>query len=62
VAVGHSILVSVWHMLTNDIPYQDLGPEHFTKRINTERRAHRLLAELSQLGYDVTAHPRTEPA
>jgi hypothetical protein len=62
VAVGHSILVAIWHMLTHDIPYQDLGPDHFTARINTERRAHRLLAELSKLGYEVTTHSRHETA
>jgi hypothetical protein len=30
--VEHSILTAVWHMLINNIDYQDLGPDHFTRR------------------------------
>ncbi|MGY3678378.1 transposase [Streptomyces sp. TE33382] len=26
VAIGHPILIATWHMLSHDIPYQDLGP------------------------------------
>ena len=32
VAVGHSILVIVYHMLKRKVPYQDLGPDYFDKR------------------------------
>ncbi|MEZ5383311.1 MAG: hypothetical protein R2754_16135 [Microthrixaceae bacterium] len=38
VAVGHSILVSVWHMLTNDVDYQDLGADWFTHHVNDDHR------------------------
>jgi transposase len=31
VAVEHSILTSVWHMLTNDTGYHDLGADHFLR-------------------------------
>ncbi|GAA1217874.1 MULTISPECIES: hypothetical protein [Streptomyces violaceusniger group] len=27
VAIAHSMLVPAYHMLTTDVPYQDLGPE-----------------------------------
>jgi len=54
VAVGRTILESSWHMLTNDAPYADLGPDHFTNRVKDRRRqAERLAHQLHQLGYPV---------
>jgi hypothetical protein len=32
VAVGHSILVIAWHLLTDDCDYQDLGGDYFVRR------------------------------
>lgn len=57
VAVGHSILVSAWHMIVNDVPYQDLGPDYYLERLGTDGRARktrRLVGQLNQLGYQVT--------
>ncbi|UNX53888.1 IS110 family transposase [Georgenia sp. TF02-10] len=54
-AVQHSILVSVFHMLDRDQPYQDLGADYFVRRHSPERRAKRLINELTALGYKVTA-------
>ncbi|MFE9429351.1 IS110 family transposase, partial [Kitasatospora sp. NPDC006697] len=57
VAIGHSILVSAWHMITHDIPYADLGSDHFLDRLGTEGRARktrRLVGQLNQLGYQVS--------
>jgi len=31
-AVAASILTAVWHMLKNQVEYQDLGAEHFARR------------------------------
>lgn len=59
VAVEHSILVSVWHILTRDTPYQDLGADHFINRIRKSRQTRRLVGQLTQLGYDVSLEPRT---
>ena len=36
VAVGHSILVIAWHLLTNGEPYNDLGGDYFDKRRNSD--------------------------
>jgi transposase len=36
VAVEHSILIAVWHMLTNDVEYTDLGGDYFA-RLDPER-------------------------
>ena len=61
VAVEHSILTSVWHMLTNREPYHDLGNNHFT-RLNPERATRRAVNQLNQLGFAVTLNPIDVPA
>ena len=57
VAVGHSILISTWHMLSHGVEYQDLGAAYFLTRIDPERRARRLIDQLHQLGYQVQLNP-----
>jgi transposase len=32
VALEHSTLTAVWHLLTNNVDYHDRGPDHFTRR------------------------------
>ncbi|WP_369394579.1 IS110 family transposase [Streptomyces sp. CG1] len=59
VAVEHSILVAIWHILTPETPYQDLGADHFINRIRKSRQTRRLVGQLTQLGYDVSLEPRT---
>ena len=54
VAVGHSILVICWHLLTNNADYDDLGGDYFTRRGNTARHQDRLVQQLQDLGYQVT--------
>jgi transposase len=55
VAVSRTILESAWWLMSKNIDYKDLGPEHFlTRTPNPARRAHRLLLELRALGYDLT--------
>ena len=55
VAVSRTILESAWWLMSNNVDYHDLGPEHFLSRTtNPARRAHRLLLELRALGYDLT--------
>ncbi|WP_370251673.1 hypothetical protein [Streptomyces sp. V4I8] len=38
VAVGHTILTSIWHMLSNDAEYADLGADYFLQRTGRCRR------------------------
>lgn len=54
IAVGHSILVIAWHLLTNDADYDDLGGDYFTRRNNPDRRRDSLIGQLHDLGYQVT--------
>lgn len=53
-AVGHSILVISWHLLTTDSDYDDLGGDYFTRRANPDRQRDRLIQQLHNLGYRVT--------
>jgi hypothetical protein len=53
-AVGHSILISCWHILaTEDATYLDLGPDWFDRRNAPAIRARRKLSELRALGCEV---------
>jgi transposase len=54
VAVGHSILVVAWHLLTNGEPYNDLGGDYFDKQRNSAARQRRLVAQLEAMGNTVT--------
>jgi transposase len=57
IAVGHSILVICWHLLTEDCDYDDLGGDYFTRRANPDRHRDRLIEQLQGLGYHVTLNP-----
>jgi len=53
-AVGHSILVICWHLLTNNCDYQDLGGDWYVRRTDTDKRRNQLIRQLQDLGYGVT--------
>jgi transposase len=54
-AVGHSILVIVWHLLHNQTNYTDLGADWFIRRTdNNTHRRDRLISELQGMGYLVS--------
>jgi transposase len=58
VAVGRSILIIIWHLLSDpDARYHDLGPGFYTTRIDTERRKRNHVRQLEALGYTVTLEP-----
>ncbi len=57
VAVGHSILVIAWHLLTTGEPYNDLGGDYFDRRRNSTARQRRLVAQLEAMGHRVTLEP-----
>ncbi|GAC1530435.1 MAG: IS110 family transposase [Chloroflexota bacterium] len=57
VAVAHSILVSVYGILRDKRPYNDLGVDYFDKR-DTTRLQHHHVQRLEQLGYSVTLTPK----
>src|SRR5450756_2156417 len=58
VAVGRSILVIVWYLLSDpETRYHDLGSGYYDARINPERKKRNHIRELEALGYKVTLEP-----
>ncbi len=53
IAVAHSLLVIVYHVLTEDQDYQELGGNYFDER-DRQVVQRRLVRRLEQLGYHVT--------
>ena len=55
-AVAHSLLVSIYYMLRDQVPYQDLGPDYLD-----HLQAHRLeryhVRRLEALGFQVLLTP-----
>jgi transposase len=56
VAIGRSILVSVWHMLSRREPYQDLGADFYDQR-RKESKVTYLTKQLVRLGFAVQLDP-----
>ena len=57
VAVGHSILVITWNLLSTGETYTDLGGDYFEKRHANANRQRRLVAQLEAMGNNVTLEP-----
>ncbi|MGH3921785.1 MAG: hypothetical protein ACRDTT_02730 [Pseudonocardiaceae bacterium] len=58
VAVGRSLLVIIWHPLSDPgSPFTDLGPDFYDKRTDPERRTPAHIHQLEALGYKVTLEP-----
>jgi transposase len=54
IAVGHSILIATWHMLTHNTDYNDLGADWFNRKVNDDHRRDHAIRNLYDLGYRVT--------
>jgi len=58
VAVGRSILVIIWALLSDEqAQFVDLGPDFYAARTNPERKVRQHVRELQALGYSVTLNP-----
>lgn len=57
VAVAHSLLDVIWHLLSTGETYADLGADYFERRRDPDRQRRRLINQLEQLGYTVTLEP-----
>jgi len=55
-AVAHSILIIIYHMLKDGTPYTDLGPEHFD-RLENHRRTNYYIKRLQAMGHKVILDP-----
>jgi transposase len=56
-AVGHSILVIIYHLLKHHLEYRDLGRDYFD-RMEPERLRRYLVKRLEALGHEVILRPR----
>lgn len=61
VAVAHSILVIVYHLLKTGKPYQELGRDYFEK-LDPQRLTNDLVKRLQRLGHKVTLEPQPKAA
>ena len=58
VAVGRSILIIVWHLLSDPTAdFVDLGPDFYDTRGGTQRAIRNHISGLQALGYTVTLNP-----
>jgi len=57
VAVGHTLLVIIYHVLKRGTTYTELGPD-FLDRLEPERLTRQLIKRLEALGHKVTLEPR----
>jgi transposase len=55
-ALGHTILIMVYHLLTRKQPYQDLGTAYCDK-LEQHRVQQRLVHRVERLGYQVSLQP-----
>jgi len=56
IALGHTILVIIYHILTERKPYHELGGTYFDQR-EREQVERRLVRRLERLGYSVSLQP-----
>ncbi len=60
VALGHTLLVMIYHLLKDQTTYRELGADYFD-RLDTERLTRNLVRRLERLGHKVTLQAQ-EPA
>jgi transposase len=61
-AIRHDILIAYYHVVRDQVPFRELGPDWLRRRYSPEHRARRLTLQLEALGYKVTLEqtPQTE--
>jgi transposase len=57
IAVAHTLLTIIWHMLSEGTLYTELGPDYLTRDDNPDRRRRHLVNQLEHLGYKVALTP-----
>lgn len=56
VAVMHKIVIAIWHVLHDHVPFHDLGADYFTKR-DPQRAIRRMIKEANSLGLTARFDP-----
>lgn len=55
VAVAHAMLIAIYHMIKNNMPYRELGAQIFDQR-SAEAKKKSLVQQLERLGFAVELH------
>jgi transposase len=56
-ALAHTMIVIVWHVLADNVGYDDLGADFFDRRADSQARQRQLVRQLEALGHKVTLEP-----
>lgn len=59
VAVAHSMLISIWHILHHKVEFKDLGADYYNQ-FNREKKANSLMRKLADLGFSVVIEDSQE--
>ncbi len=57
IAIAHTMLIAIYHILKEKVPYRDLGVDYYSD-INKEKIIKRNLRSLEKLGVDVIIQPK----
>ena len=57
IAVAHTLILIIWHVLAEGVPYAELGADFYTRRIDPQQETRRLIARLEELGHKITVEP-----
>jgi transposase len=57
VAVAHTLIVMIWHVLAANVDHHELGGDYFDRHPDTATQTRRLVAQLERLGHTVTLTP-----
>ena len=57
IVVAHALMIIIWHVMATGTPYDELGEDYFTTRMDPERETRRLVAKLEALSHAVTLEP-----
>lgn len=61
VAIAHSMLIAIYHILKDGTPFQDLGADYYNQ-FNQERKINAYLKKLKALGWEAPAAMAVQPA
>lgn len=56
VATEHAIIISIWHIMTTELPYHDLGGDYYLRR-DPEATKRRIIRQANDLGLTVRFDP-----
>jgi hypothetical protein len=56
VAVMHKLAIAIWHVLSDHVPYRELGADYYAKR-DPERAIRRMIKEANSLSLTVRFDP-----